>query len=224
MNEIDIQTTIFEPAKIEFNKAKIEQELNETLKKYQNLVFTEDNTKEIRDTLAELRKGKKAADEFRKSRKKEATEQVDEFEKDIKSITKKFDEVIDPINEQLQEFEARRKEEKHTEILKIAEEVIANVGLDEKHASQLDIGDHYLAKSYSMKQIKENLEFRANNLLNEQRLEQANRESIQSFVELENSKNNLNLSVQSYISQLEFKDVEEVKNTVSRDAEMELEK
>src|SRR5690625_4246315 len=95
MNELQLETIKLIPATIEFNKESIIDELNETLKKYENLVFTEENTAEIRKVLAELRKGKTAADKFRLAKKKEALEPVTEFENDVKETVKCLvDEII----------------------------------------------------------------------------------------------------------------------------------
>lgn len=223
MEELQLKTIDLVPAKIEFNKEAIEKELTETLKKYENLVFTEENTKDIRKVLAELRKGRTAADEFRKDKKKEASAPITAFEKEMKSIVKMFDDLINPINEQLQEFERKRKEEKEANVKEIIKEAVEKLELEEKFANQLDVDEQYLNKSFSLSQVKDTVEFRANNLLNEQKLEQMNKETIESFVKLQNSENSLNLSIVAYLSQLEFKDVESVKNTIEKDVEDELE-
>lgn len=224
MEDLKLKTIDLVPAKIEFNKESIEKELTETLKKYENLVFTEENTKDIRKVLAELRKGKTAADEFRKEKKKEASAPITAFEKEMKSIVKMFDDVINPINEQLQEFERKRKEEKEANIKEIIKEAVEKIELEEKFANQLDVDEQYLNKSFSLSQVKETIEFRANNLLNEQKLEIMNRENIESFVKLKNNECSMNLSVVAYLSQLEFKDVESVKNTIEEDVQKELDR
>lgn len=224
MNELQLKTFELVPAKIDFNKESIVKELNETLSKYENLVFTEDKTTEIREVLAKLRKDRTAADEFRKEKKKEAIAPVTEFENEVKSIVKMFDDVIDPINNQLKEFEAKRRKEKQEEVEKIISEAVEEFGLEEKFANQLDVDDQYLTKTFSIKQVKETIEFRANNLLNEQKLEQMNKESIESYVKLKNSEHGLNLSIVAYLSQLEFKDVESVKTTVNDDVQAELDR
>src|SRR5699024_3107812 len=223
MEDLQLKTIDLVPERIEFNKEAIEKELTETLKKYENLVFTEENTKDIRKVLAELRKGRTAADEFRKDKKKEASAPITTFENEMKSIVKMFDDVINPINEQLQEFERKRKEEKEANVKEIIKEAVEKYELEEKFANQLDVDEQYLNKSFSLSQVKDTVEFRANNLLNEQKLEQMNKETIESFVKFQNSENSLNLSIVAYLSQLEFKDVESVKKTIERDVEDELE-
>ena len=223
MNELQISTITLEPAKVEFNKEQVVNELKGILKKYENLVFTEENTTDIRKTLAELRKGRKTADDYRKDIKKQLTQPVTNFEKEMKEITALFDDVINPINEQLKAYEERRKEEKRQELQAFIDEVIEDLQLEKKFASQLVIEDSFLNKSASMTQTKESIEFKANNLLNEQKLEIMNRENIESFVKLQNAENSLNLSVVAYLSQLEYKDIEEVKKTIVDDVNKEIE-
>src|SRR5699024_1562771 len=69
---------------------------------------------------------------------------------------------------------------------------------------------------------KEMIEFQANNLLQEQEKEQADRDMIETYVKLKNSEYSVNLSIESYLSQLEFKDAQSVKNTINNDVENEL--
>lgn len=218
MNELELKTIKLEPAKIEFNKDSILDELNETLQKYENLVFTEDNTTEIRKVLADLRKGKTAADEFRKSKKKEAIAPVTAFEKEVKEIVQKFDDVIDPINEQLQTFETERKEKKRVKVEEIIANSVNEFNLEQKYADQLTVLDEYLAKSVTNNRIKEMIDFRAQQLLSEQDKEKSDRDMIETFVKLKNSEHGLNLSIESYLSQLEYKDTSAVKNTIESDA------
>src|SRR5699024_8747413 len=222
MNQLQIKSIKKEPAQIEFNKEQVIKELKGMLAKYENLVFTEDNTAEIRSTLAELRKGKRAADEYRKEIKKELTAPVTKFEAEIKEITAMFDEVINPINEQLKAYDERLREDKRKLYEEHIEKVVEDVGLERKYALQIEIKDGWLNKSSPVKQIKETIEFIANNLLTEQQLDIANRENIESYVKLKNETHDVNLSVVSYLSQLELSDVDEVKKTIDNHVEMEL--
>src|SRR5699024_1723680 len=103
------------------------------------------------------------------------------------------------------------------------EKVVEDVGLEQKYALQIEIKDSWLNKSSSVNQIKETIEFIANNLLTEQQLDISNRENVKSYVKLKNEEHDINLSVVSYLSQLEFGDVYEVKKTIDNHVETELE-
>src|SRR5699024_12134069 len=104
-----------------------------------------------------------------KEKKKEASAPISVFEKEMKSIVKMFDDVIDPINEQLQEFERKRKEEKEANVKEIIKEAAEKFELEEKFANQLDVDEQYLNKSFSLSQVKDTVEFRANNLLKDRK-------------------------------------------------------
>src|SRR5699024_8573703 len=153
MNELELKTLDLQPAKIEFNKDAIINDLNDTLKHYKGLVFTEDTAKDARKVMADLRKGKKSADEFRKNIKKKASEPIKEFENEMKEIDKLFDDIINPINEQHKEFEAHRKEKKRVKVQEIIANVLNEIELEQKYADRLEILDEYLNKSFSINQL-----------------------------------------------------------------------
>ena len=92
MNQLQVKTIELEPAKVVFNHEEIKKDLDKSLKKYSGLTFTEDDATECRSTISELRKGKKAVDQYRIKTKKELTEPVAKFENKCKSLNKKFDE------------------------------------------------------------------------------------------------------------------------------------
>lgn len=222
MNELQITTLKLEPAVVEFNKGQVIKELNAILSKYESIVFTEENTTEIRKTLAELRKGRTTADTYRKDIKKELTEPVTEFEDEMKEITALFDGVINPLNDQLQEYEERRKEEKRIEVQTWIDEAVERYELEPKYAEKVILRDRFLNKTASTRDTKDSIDFMAKNALDEQQLEKANQENIETYVKLKNAEHGLNLSIVAYLSQLEFKSVDEVKNTIENDVNAQL--
>lgn len=223
MNELQVKTLTIEPAKIEFNHEQIEKELNKTLKKYDNLVYTEDGTSELRSVLAELRKGKKAISRYRIDTKKELNEPVNEFEGKCKSIESKFDERIISLDGQLKEFVKRERDEKQKQCEEIRDRLIKEYELNDENSTRIDIQDHYLTKSASLKQVEESMEFQAKNLKAEQDQKAANIEIIKTNVKLANAEYDLSLSVDAYVRLLEFDDVEKVKAQIESDAQKEVE-
>jgi len=121
MNELKIIANNTTPAKVDFNYKEIEAQLNKVLEKYKGLVFTDETVKDCKKTIADLRKGQKSLDDFRKDTKKILTESVTVFENDCKVLYKKFDEVIDPLKEQADHFETLRKEEKKKAVEQLIE-------------------------------------------------------------------------------------------------------
>lgn len=207
MNSLQVETLKIEKPKIEFNHKQIEQELEENLKKYEGLVFTEETTTELRAILAELRKGKNAVDGYRKEIKKDLSKPIKEFEDKCKDLNKRFDGVIIPLKKQLDEFEERRKEEKRAEIEKLITNIVSDYELDDKHASKLVVEDDMLAKSRSVKSIEDTLTFKATHLKTEQESSEKDFKLVESNVKALNAEHGTDFNTQAYTSLLEFEDV-----------------
>ncbi|HIG0357133.1 DUF1351 domain-containing protein [Clostridium sporogenes] len=214
MNKLQLKVLENKPAEVHFNFDEISNYLDSTLNKYQGIIVTEETIKDGKKVIADLRKGKKSLDEFRKKTKKELTKSVTEFENQCKELSKKFDEVIDPINEQAEQFEIKRKEEKKMEVEKVIKEVCKLKDVD-----NLPLEDSYLNKSTSLKSIKEDLIKVADNILLQQTTLKANEDLIKSKIEVVNTKYNLNLVSPPYVSILEYTDVQNVLEQIENDAE-----
>lgn len=224
MNELQVKTIEIQPAVIEFNHEEIEKELEANLKKYEGLVFSEENATDLRKTIAELRKGKNAVDRYRIDTKKKLNEPVTEFEKKCIELNMRFDNVITPLVEQQKEFEEKRRAEKLKEVEAIRLEHIENYGLAEEYHNQVTIDDSMLTKSASIKQVRDTLEFQVQKLKNEQDKKESDIQLINTTVELANAKNELGFSADAYVRLLEFKPVEEITKQVELDAENEVNK
>ncbi|GEM00875.1 putative phage-type endonuclease [Halolactibacillus halophilus] len=223
MNELQVKTIQFEPAKVEFNYKELEAALEENLKRYEGLTFTEDDAAECKKTITELRKGKKAVDQYRLKTKKQLTAPVTAFENQCKELNKKFDEVINPLVEQHDVFENNRKEEKRKDIQEIIERFV-DAGLDKTIADELVIEDSYLAKSKSLKSVEEELKTVADHLVMKREKEEADKDVIESTVEIANNRYGVNLTSAAYIHLLNHKDVKEIKTQILDDAQDEIQK
>ncbi|HDK7179187.1 TPA: DUF1351 domain-containing protein [Clostridium botulinum] len=214
MNKLQLKVLENKPAEVHFNSEEISQHLDGVLQQYEGIIVTEETIKDGKKVIADLRKGKKSLDEFRKKTKKELTAPVKAFEEQCKELSKKFDEVIDPINEQAEQFEIKRKEEKKMEVEKVIKEVCKLKDVD-----NLPLEDSYLNKSTSLKSIKEDLIKVADNILLQQATLKANEDLIKSKIEVVNTKYNLNLVSPPYVSILEYTDVQNVLEQIENDAE-----
>lgn len=208
------QTT---PAVVTFNYAEIDAQLETVLKKYGGLLFTDATVAECKKTIAELKKGKKSLNDFKIKTKKLLTEDIEKFEDQCKLLSDKFDIVINPISDQAEQFEVKRKEEKRIAI----ETLIENLGaeLDDKYYEQLIVTDAMLNKSTTMKAITADLTKQADVLLSQQNMEKANVELIKSKVELANSQYGVTLPISIYLRALEHSEVTEVTKLITDDAE-----
>lgn len=109
---------------ISANFEEVKAQLEDQLRIYKNMVFTEESKKDAKDTVAELRKGKKELAERCKEVKKEYLQPLDAFMAKADELAKMFDEPINLINEQIDAFEQKRIEEKKEIIKNIYAELV----------------------------------------------------------------------------------------------------
>ncbi|ASN68332.1 hypothetical protein 10S11_70 [uncultured Caudovirales phage] len=214
MNKLQLKVLETKPAVVSFNYDEISKHLDEVLKKYEGIVVTEDTVKDGKNVIADLRKGQKSLDEFRKKTKKELTKSVTDFENQCKELSKKFDEVINPINEQAEQFELKRKEKKRIEV----QEVIKLV-CELKHVEDLPLDERYLNKSMTLKAIKEDLISAANQMLLEKANHKKNVALIEGKIDLANAKYGVTMVKEPYVSMLEYEDVDNILTKILEDGE-----
>lgn len=222
MNEL--KTIKSELPVIEFNYEEIEQDLEKNLQKYNGLTFTEDDVSECKKTIAELRKGKKAVDDYRKEKKKELSAPVVEFESKCKSLNQKFDSVINPLIEQHETFEQKRKDEKREKAQEVISELIEQHDLLEKYATQLIVEDSFLTKSKTIKFVTEELETKAQHLKMQQGKEESNKQVIQNNIQFINAEHGVSFSESPYINLLDYKELGTIKRQIMADVYKELDK
>lgn len=223
-NELQVKTTKFEPAVIEFNYEEFEKQLDENLKKYQGLTFTNKEAVECNRVVAELRKGKTMVDQYRIKTKKQLNEPVKAFEEQCKTLNVKFDSVINPLLEQSKEFDKKQREEKLKRVEEIKDQVIADLSITEEIADLITIEDRYLNKSTTLKSIEEDMHEQANEIITQKQSEQQNVELIKAHVEIVNLRNELNLLDGSYLNLAAHKTIEEIRKLIDKDSQIALER
>lgn len=107
MNDITAVITQ-ERAKISCNFNEVKQAIQETLAEYKGAVFTEDSKTYAKKHVASLRAKKKELQDKLREAKKEYMKPWDEFEGQAKTLIALYDEPINLINGQVQEFESNR--------------------------------------------------------------------------------------------------------------------
>lgn len=98
--------------------------LDSQLKMYEGVVFTEDTKKDAKDTVAQLRKDKKALQDRVKEAKKEYMKPFDDFLAKANELAEMYDKPIEYINGQIEDFETKRREEKRQQIQDIYYELV----------------------------------------------------------------------------------------------------
>lgn len=103
----------------------LEEQLDKKLDEYRGAVFTEDTKTIAKAEIASLRRLKKDIEDGRKTVKKKWMEPYDAFDKRMKILSTKVDKPINAINEQVQAFEEKRRQEKREEIHRMYEDCVS---------------------------------------------------------------------------------------------------
>jgi hypothetical protein len=138
------------PAEIQFNFEEIKLEISEKLKKFENLVYTDDQVKDAKSDRASLNKLKKALQDEKTRRKKEYLKPFEDFENKINEIIKLIDAPVSLIDKQVKEFEEKKKADKRIEIGAFWETT--------EHPEWMTLArifdERWLNATYTMKQIQ----------------------------------------------------------------------
>ena len=109
--ELKMQEVQF-PKVIEFNFEELKKEITDKAELYKNMVYTDDTIKEAKADKATLNKFIKVLEDKRKEVKKECLQPYEEFEKQIKELVTIVDEPVKLIDQQVKEFEDKKKADK----------------------------------------------------------------------------------------------------------------
>lgn len=100
------------PAQIEgCNVKHFKEAVKSYLKRYDGIVVTADNYKELSDVVSKLKKEKDNVNESKKAVKKEAMKVYTDFENDMKEVLKMFDAAISSLSSDIKEFTDKEVEE-----------------------------------------------------------------------------------------------------------------
>lgn len=136
---------------------KIKKRLNDQLGIYSSMVFTEEAKKDAKNTVAELRKEKKAFADQVKAIKAEYMKPFDEFYAQASEIVDLYDKPIVAINEQIEAFEAQRIEDKVAQI----KAIYADLVTDPEMLDVIPLSKIYNKKwenaTFTAKQIKDEI-------------------------------------------------------------------
>ena len=154
MNKLELRVQQ-NPGTIELNFEELNTALDARLAEYDGAVFTEETKDIAKGEVASLRKLKKEIEDKRKFVKKEWNKPLDVFEANMKALSAKVDKPINAIDEQLKEFEERRKKEKRAKIEELYTELIEDM------EEYLPLSSIYSSKwenaTTTMKSIKEDI-------------------------------------------------------------------
>lgn len=115
MNEISVIVKQ-NPGEVTWNFAEIKKALEDRLAMYENTIYDDDSIKSAKTDVADLRALSKTIEDRRKEVKEKCLEPYTLIETQAKELTALIDKPIKAINDQVQDYEKRRKEKARAEI------------------------------------------------------------------------------------------------------------
>lgn len=128
---------------ISWNKEEFEALVDEVLKNYDGITYTDDQINDAKKDRAKLNNLKKALEERRKDIKKEIMRPYDQFESEYRPIVSKIDEAVGKIGSAVTAYEEGKKAEKREKL----ESFFNEIGQDLKEHGQLSFEDVFNPQS-----------------------------------------------------------------------------
>lgn len=138
---MEIRAEIVVKGKIEYNKKGIESGLLLLEKKYDGMLFVEEDIKTAKEERANLNKVVKSIDAYRKEVVGEAMEPVKEFETFMKEASKRAATLSGGIGDQIKEFEKVKKIERLEMVKKYIKEITDHKPAYQEFMDQLDLNE-----------------------------------------------------------------------------------
>jgi Protein of unknown function (DUF1351). len=160
------------PAIIPFPYEEVKSFILNDLSKYKNMVVTEENLAFAEKVQRSLGGLAKKFDDYRKDKKKAASVNIGKFEDRVNEIKNLVIEVQEGIKKQTSIFEENRRQEQIKKVEAWIEEITNNLELSGKYKEMLTIQDKYLNKTQKEADTKNDLNHRANALLEMQKQEE----------------------------------------------------
>ncbi len=183
---------------IEINFEEVKRGLTETLQEYKGYVVTDENLSLCKATQKKLAGLRTDIDTYRKDKKKILSAPIVDFENQCKELISLVEQAEQPIKDGIKVFDDVKREEKRQTALKIIEEAIIKIGLNEKYASELYVEDKYCNLSAKKSDVKTDVEQRAFALKIDQDREQELLEIIQDTIDTENQRINKKLTLADF--------------------------
>ena len=129
-------TVIEENLKMVWNKQEITEYLEGTLSKYEKLVVTEDNLKEMKSALREVISYRTKLSKFGTEKKRELKKPVNIFSAELEQVLTVVNRVEMPLSKQIQEFELKEQEKRKELVLSTVKDKAQIMGIREEYMNQ----------------------------------------------------------------------------------------
>lgn len=207
---------------ITFNFEEVKASLEEGLKKYSNIVVTDENLKDCKATQKDLSKLSKELDTYRKDVKRELEKPIKEFEGQCKELIVLIKQVEEPIKKNIAVYDDKKREEKKKYAQTIINDLVCKLELIPKYADQLTVLPKYCNLTSSKKSIREDLEQRSETLKSQQVAEKTALEmaktSILSAIETENQTCPVALQNEDYVKYIGKWELKTILSMIHKDA------
>lgn len=157
INEIAI------PDQITWNFEELKTELAEKVREYEITIYSEDQIKEAKAGRAALNKLRKALNDERIRREKEYMKPFAEFKSQVAEVISIIDKPVFLIDQQIKDYEQRRRQEKEEEIRGLLKTYKIPYGIDPERL----FDGSWLNASVSMRNIKLEIQDLINNIMDD---------------------------------------------------------
>lgn len=157
------------------NYEALQEQLEEQLKNFNNLVITEDNLQSVKKTKAQLNSLKKQLDDKRKQVKREYIIPYNEFKNDVDGLITLVDQVVAPINQGVKELEEKQRQERKQHVLEMINKMAPEYGVKPE---EVTFDPKWTNKSLSEIQRTRDIAESLETLKREQKLAVANRQLV----------------------------------------------
>lgn len=226
MNELmvlqnKLESATASPAVINFPVAEAKALVTEYMKKYENVAYSDDVIKQVKEDKKELNKVKKSINDFGIKTDKELSANIKAFRNDLKDLIAMIDEPMDRIDAAITDFEDRRKMEKKLNVTNLIEDRIRKSELEEKFAAKVELKEQYLNVSFTMKQVDDDVMGQIANAKAEQDKYHLQVSQIEQQVEMSNMRHGLNveLKASTFLSMLNYRQFDEIKALIEKQAD-----
>ena len=183
---------------IQINFTEMKEALTNALIKYQGIVVTEETLSGCKSTQKELAGLRIKIDTYRKDKKKELSKPIAVFEDQCKDLISLIEKAEQPIKDGIKVFDDEKRDEKRKMAIRLTAEVVADLGLNEKYGSRLDVLDKYCNLTSKESDVRGDLEARAMALMVEQDREAELIDIIKDSIYVENHRIDAKMSFDDF--------------------------
>lgn len=180
------------------NYETLKTQLSEMLKKYQNIIVTEQTLPGCKATQRELAGLRTKVDNYRKDKKKVMSAPITAFEDDCKTLIGLIEQAEQPIKEGIKVFDDKKRDVNRIAAVKIIEEIAKDTGLLPKYAARIEVLEKYCQLSAKESDTKADVQAKAHALKVEQDRELELIDIIIDSIETENQRINTKLKFEDF--------------------------